>query len=225
MPNSIYCLRCNSVFISRNLNRKFCCKSCAATYNNKLKKPRSEESRKKTSLTMNRLHAEGIIVPKKGNNKEVKYAGPYTRIARKNCTNCNKEFWAAKAKVTCSDFCRHQRSAFNNVKKQHIKYFNKFDNENVFLHSNWEVVIADWLDHQNIPWSRPNEILYWTDKEEKKRRYTPDFFIKSVSLYVDVKNPIKMIQEKDKLDILTNHYNLLVGNIKQCQQGIMAALL
>lgn len=225
MSKNIYCLNCNFNFISKNSNRKFCCKSCAASYNNKLRKPRTEESKKKTSVTMTRLISEGIIIPKKGNNKERKYIGPYTPIKRKNCTNCNKEFWAAKDKVTCSDLCRHERSAFNNVKKQHIKYFNRFDNEYVFLHSNWEVIVADWLDNENISWSRPKKILYWIDKEKKKRRYTPDFFIKRVNLYVDVKNPIKIIQEKEKIKILKNNYNLLIGNIEECQRGIMAALL
>jgi len=32
-------------------------------------------------------------------------------------------------------------------------------------------------------------------------------------------------QEKEKLNILKNNYNLLIGNIEECQQGIMAALL
>ena len=31
--------------------------------------------------------------------------------------------------------------------------------------------------------------------------------------------------EKEKLKILTDNYNLIVGNIEQCQQSILAALL
>ena len=225
MPKNIYCLNCNSSFISKKLNRKFCSSSCSASYNNKLRSPRTEESKKKTSYTLNRLLSEGILVPKKGNNKEIKYIGPYTPIKRKKCTNCNKQFWAARSKVTCSDMCRHERSAFNNVRKQHIEHYNRFDDEVVFLHSNWEVIIATWLDKQNIAWSRPKEILYWVDKTNKKRRYTPDFFIKKAELYVDVKNPIKIIQEKEKLNVLKNNYNLVIGNINECQTSILAALL
>ena len=225
MKEPSICNHCSSIIKYESRKNKFCCKSCAALYNNKNRSPRTENSKKKTSLTIKRLISEGIIIPKKGKNKKRKYIGPYTPIKRKKCTNCNKEFWAAKDKVTCSDLCRHERSAFNNVKKQHIKYFNRFDNEYIFLHSNWEVVIADWLNDKNIPWSRPKEVLYWIDKDEKRRRYTPDFLIKSIDLYVDVKNPLKISQEKEKLKILTDNYNLIVGNIEQCQQGILAALL
>ena len=219
------CNHCNSILDYKSRSKKFCCKSCAASYNNKNRSPRTEDSKKKTSLTINRLLKEGKIIPKKGNNKEIKYIGPYTPIKRKKCTNCNKEFWAAGAKVTCSDLCRHERSAYNNVRKQHIKFFNCFDQEYVFLHSNWEIIIAKWLEEQNISWSRPKEVLYWYDKENKKRRYTPDFFIKKINLYVDVKNPLKISQEKEKLNILKSNYNLLIGNIEECQEGILAALL
>lgn len=225
MSNNIYCLHCNATITSKKHCAKFCSRSCAASFNNKLRSPRTKESKNKTASTIKKLLLDGKIIPRKGNYKEIKYIGPYTPIKRKICTNCSKLFWAANNKVTCSEQCRHERSAFNNVKKQHIAFFNPFDREIVLLHSNWEVIVANWLNDNNIEWSRPSVILHWVDKQNNKRRYTPDFFIKKIELYVDVKNPLKILQEQEKIHALTTAYSLLVGNIDECKNGIMAALL
>lgn len=222
---NIYCQNCGVCFTTRETKAKFCSRSCAGTYNNSYRPQRTEESKRKTSTTILNAIASGKLIPRKGNCKEIIYFGPYTKVKMRECTHCKKNFWAARDRVTCSDECRRERSTYNNVKKQHIAYFNIFDNEHIHLHSNWEVIIADWLTENNIPWSRPYQILYWTDENNKQRRYTPDFVIKSIGLYVDVKNPLKMKQDKQKLDILTKNYNLLVGDIEQCKEGIMAALL
>lgn len=225
MSRNIYCAFCATSFATKESKQRFCSRSCATSYNNAQRIPRTSTSKQKTSSTIREKIATGEIVPRKGNCKEIIYIGPFTKIRRKQCTHCSQSFWAAGDKVTCSDACRRERSTYNNVKKQHIPYFNPFDNEHVHLHSNWEVVIADWLTTKQIPWSRPREILYWVDKDGKRRRYTPDFLIHEVGLYVDVKNPFKIQQEREKLKTLTTNYNLIVGNIEECKIGIMAALL
>lgn len=81
------------------------------------------------------------------------------------------------------------------------------------MHSNWEVQIANWLIEHNINWSRPIKTLTWYDDMNTKRRYTPDFFIPSLNLYVDVKNPLKIKQDKRKIEILMSIYNLLIDDL------------
>jgi hypothetical protein len=165
----------------------------------------------------------GQLNPAVPKSKKI-YVGPHTKVKYKLCTHCQNGFWAtSRYCVTCSPECRYQRSAFNNVKKQHIKFYNRFEKQTVTLHSNWEVIVAEWLDTNNIEWARPKQSLAWNDGI-KNRRYTPDFFIVKNSLFVDVKNPLKVKQDALKLSILKKKYNLLVGNIDECKQGILATL-
>lgn len=210
------CKNCQSDLKSKN-QKKFCSKSCAAKYNNKKRKPRSIESRTKTSKTIRRLIKNNVItVP----SKPILYWGEHTKISRKNCTNCQKAFWATGYKRCCSPECKHARCAFNNVKKTHIKYWNEFDEEYIDLHSTWEVIIADWLTESNIKWSRPHKTLTWIDKNGKTYRYLPDFLIHEIKLYVDVKNPLKMKQDAEKIAILISEYNLIVGSIDETKSFI-----
>ena len=48
---------------------------------------------------------------------------------------------------------------------------------------------------------------------KKERTYLPDFFLLKYNLYLDVKNPIKQIQDKSKILQLKNLLSLEVGDI------------
>lgn len=54
------------------------------------------------------------------------------------------------------------------------------------LKGSWEVIVAMWLDHNDIEWvSEPEGFDYiW---EEKKHTYFPDFYIKEYNVYLEVK--------------------------------------
>lgn len=49
--NKKQCLNCDLYLVFENRKGKFCSKSCSASYNNKLRKPRSEESKSKTRIS------------------------------------------------------------------------------------------------------------------------------------------------------------------------------
>lgn len=54
------------------------------------------------------------------------------------------------------------------------------------LHCKWELLYAQWLDSQKINWIRPKdrfEYIY----QNKKRYYTPDFYLPKTEEYVEVK--------------------------------------
>jgi hypothetical protein len=54
------------------------------------------------------------------------------------------------------------------------------------FHGQWEVKYAKYLDSCNIKWRRPTEKFQY-EFEEKKRYYTPDFFLIDTNEYVEIK--------------------------------------
>lgn len=54
--NPAVCKQCNNSIEYDKRNNQFCSKSCSATFNNARRAPRSEESRKRTSISMKKLH-------------------------------------------------------------------------------------------------------------------------------------------------------------------------
>lgn len=68
-----YCLRCGSELTGSQ--NKFCSSSCAATYNNLRRKPRTEESKKRTSNSI-KLHYDNFGRKSK-NGKQCKICGEY----------------------------------------------------------------------------------------------------------------------------------------------------
>jgi hypothetical protein len=59
-------------------------------------------------------------------------------------------------------------------------YFNKYDQVNITLQSTWELIIAEWLDANNVAWQRPVNRIKWIDTTlNKTRTYLPDFWLVS----------------------------------------------
>jgi hypothetical protein len=54
------------------------------------------------------------------------------------------------------------------------------------LHGLWEVAYAKYLDANNIEWARPIEKFEY-EFENKKRYYTPDFYLIRENLYIEIK--------------------------------------
>lgn len=87
-----------------------------------------------------------------------------------------------------------------------------------WMHSSWETVFAKWCDANNISWTKrvPYFHYVWNGKD---RKYFPDFYIKEMDLYVEVKG-----YETDRDIVKWNSVpNLLVvkeREINQIKQGI-----
>lgn len=54
------------------------------------------------------------------------------------------------------------------------------------LHGKWELAYAQWLDKQNIKWIRNKQHFDYIF-ENKKRRYTPDFYLPDTDEYIEIK--------------------------------------
>jgi len=91
------CLQCGK----ETTNNKFCSNSCAATYNNSRKLPRSAESRKKTSDK-----TKGIYRGKPASIKEKlkdQVVGPYTRVYLCTCKFSGIKWYSTTVKTVFPD--------------------------------------------------------------------------------------------------------------------------
>lgn len=92
-----YCLNCGAE-ISRE--RKFCSKSCAASYNNKKRGKRSNETKSKISLSLIATNFEKLKCAGRRNDRLKRYE--YLRV----CENCGKDFYTSKkGQKFCSVKC------------------------------------------------------------------------------------------------------------------------
>lgn len=213
------CLNCKK---SIDNKKKFCSSSCSATYNNKLRAKRSEESRLNTSTAMkNSQKAKNSCLPE--NIKKRTEKSNQTRLlngtsAKKEkeliCTICKKKFLSIKKPsghfpTLCSDECylKMKKSNSTGIKRHHYKGL-QFD-------SKWEIKIAEYLDEKNIIWIQPKTAIEWIDKRNKKRKYFPDFYLPDYNLYLDPKNPFIIQLQQEKLSYISTRINLFYGNLSE----------
>lgn len=198
-----HCLNCGK----ESSNPKFCSKSCAAIFNNKNRSPESREAQRRSILkTFNKPYKEKS--KKDPVMSAIKTNIKFTLVSQ--CTYCKKYFDYSKRKsTTCSDKCFLDVKLKINAKGTRIKY------KDYILDSLWELRIAQYLDELNFKWSRPTDALEWRDKRNHKRKYFPDFYLPEYNLYLDPKNPIVMIKQKEKVDyFLSNFDNIIIGNVE-----------
>lgn len=55
--------------------------------------------------------------------------------------------------------------------------------------------------------------IKWVDKNQKERRYYPDFYLIDFDVYLDPKNPYVMDRDKEKLEIVCKQISLIFGDI------------
>jgi hypothetical protein len=66
------------------------------------------------------------------------------------------------------------------AKRMHHNY------NGIDLHGSWELNYAKWLDNNNIKWERCKRSFSYLF-ENKRRRYTPDFFLPESNEYIEIK--------------------------------------
>lgn len=210
--------------MSKTSKSKFCSKSCAATFNN-TGRVRSKDSKDNISKIMKAGIKSGKIPKGKPTVRWI-YLYPYTRIYGYNpsCNHCNKPFWQISYKQhCCSTICRDNIRSQNKCRKKQIVFFNEYEGKNIILQSTWEEIIANWLTSNNIRWKRPDNRFKWFDITlDKNRTYLPDFFLIDYNVYLDVKNPIKQIEDADKISQLLSLLPLYVGDITEVKQYVVA---
>jgi len=128
MSETIYCLHCGNLIYSK-YSKKFCNSSCAASFNNSNRAPRSKESRLKTSLSMK------ASLPEKF---------PYTKITFNKCIICDREFFHKGPKKTCSNTCLNKRMKIIGTNNLRIRRA-KGENFSFRRKSHLEMAFEKWL--------------------------------------------------------------------------------
>jgi hypothetical protein len=228
------CLYCNIILLHKN--NKFCSKSCAAKFNNKV---RSKESREQQKITLAKTLE---------NFKEENEIYQYTEVYANICEECDKLFYAKTQRRNCSkqcqsNLCSKQKNGIKigspdfyagkptkaYLKKQgkighttHPKYEMKNGNT-ITLGSSWELTIAKELDSLDIDWIRPSS-LPWFDLSGQKHSYFSDFYLPKYDIYLDPKNPIKIQTDKEKLDYFEDKIVLFYGEPKDIMDKVKSYL-
>ena len=142
------------------------------------------------------------------------------------CKNCQVSFYVygrANLRKTCSKdcavMCSVGRRKYQNGSRKPEYYYNKWQNQQVLLDSSWELKVAKELDKNNVMWYRP-EPMRWVDQSGKSRLYYPDFYIPSLNVYLDPKNPYCMKMDEYKMTEISKNVNIKYGHIDMIMEYI-----
>jgi hypothetical protein len=203
------CSICSKKFITSNAkkSKKFCSKICANNYS------RQFVDKQKISKSLK-------LAWKRGDFDKLKSKLKVNKKYKLTCTICNKAFLNRLQKTkTCSKKCFLELLSNQSRKNPNCggeTNYKKFIYKNVYMDSSWEVNLAKFLDLNDIEWKRSKKFVFlWTDKNNKKRRYYPDFYLPKYNLYLDPKN--KFLLEKDEFKlkqvIKENTIDLIYGSL------------
>ena len=106
--------------------------------------------------------------------------------------------------------CRHSESMKTAVKEHPMSYSCNFVNgrtprleyNGVILNGNWELIVAKYLDINNIKWERPS-IPFEYSWENKTHLYYPDFYLPEYDIYLEVKG-YERERDKCKWKVVSN---------------------
>lgn len=217
------CKECTCALDYEHRKNKFCSNSCAALFNNKNRKPRSIESREKTSNAL-----KGKLKPRRiiDNSKHVLFC----RISWNQCPVCNTMFYSKGwgiplkccGKTECVVHLKVGNRPYKNGRRKIFYYFNKHQCKEVMLESTWEYELAKWLDTNNIKWIRPTYIKWFDSVKNKERLYYPDFYLPDIDLFLDPKNPTAMKIDAYKMSQVEKIIPIVYGNLDKIKQSIMS---
>lgn len=220
--NPKYCLNCNEQIF--NYSKTFCNHSCAASYTNVLKGPRSQECRDKISKTL----TKPIIT------------------VEKTCPECDNVF-LTKKNTFCSQLCsrrnalkqnhikgvsKETRLKISNTRKQLFKdnklqvtggairskgsWHNTWFGKKVYLRSQNEINYANILDSKKINYTVENLRIEYFDTEQNTYRISiPDFYLPKSNMIVEVKSTYTLKIGKQNLrnkikEYLNLNYNVMI---------------
>ena len=97
----------------------------------------------------------------------------------------------------------------------------KYKYNNVSLDGSWELLVAQYLDFNNIKWERPHKGFEYIWNNDK-HTYYPDFYLTDYNMYIEVKgfeterdyikwkslSNLIIIKRKEIGDIKNNQYNI-----------------
>ncbi len=147
--------------------------------------------------------------------------GRYKTTKQKKCSYCGKQFASTRTspiyhtwRSTCSDECFIQTKHRNARGNKRILFDGRrYD-------SQWEVQMVQFFKERKIVFEFPSPIP-WTDANGKTHKYFPDFYLPKLNVYVDPKNPVVILQQREKLSVVSKLIPLLYGDIQTLQERLV----
>lgn len=198
------CKKCGNKFEPVKGLKSYCSLTCRNS------RTWTEEDKRKKSLA-------SLRSPKAAAARERRAAARWKDHDKDNqvklvkCTNCNDTFESKRNPsgwypTICSETCKIS------VKKKNFKG-RKFVYKGIEMDSSWEVSIAKHLDKLGIEWTRPAPLNF-------DFKYYPDFYLPEYNVYLDPKNPLRIEQQKERLDIIQTHIHLIYGSVSKIKKEI-----
>ena len=224
------CANCLTAIPYSKKQNKFCCKSCAGMFNNRIRHEsgwtRSEESRKQTSISAKKFFAQ-LTSEEKALRKVSKPVRPKNPEVEFTCPHCNTTkmipYIKRRMKTCGSDDCKIYASVgirnYKNGRRIITWLYNPYEDKEVLLESSWEVTIAKLLIEKKIEWIRP-KFIKWIDATGITRRYFPDFYLPKFDMYLDPKNAWGMANSKAKMLAVSNKINIVYGELQLVEDYI-----
>lgn len=170
--------------------------------------PWTTELRKKQSERMFEINK---TKPKRFHTEEVK-KNQSVRMFERNKTMWTPEFREKHSKKM-QEVVKEKPQSYLcgnlNGRTKWIEYKDSYGT-NIKLNGSWEVLVAEFLNKENINWSRPT-LGFEYKWENKKHIYFPDFYLNDYDIYIEVKG-FERERDKAKLQAFTKKIILLKNN-------------
>ena len=208
------CNICNEEISFERRNNIFCSSSCGAISSNKSRTKESREKQRKSILTYYNVEFYPFIKKEKSKTHILKDA---IKVSFPSCEVCDSLFcskgWSRNRK-TCSYECAETLKSLKSIRTKRYSY------KGIQMQSVWEIELAKFLDGLNIKWIRPKHVK-WIDKDNKIRKYFPDFYLEDFGIYLDPKNPYVQKLDDYKIRQVKKEINVFVGILDECKKFII----
>ena len=216
-----HCKECKKQFDCKPCEKKaFCSSSCGAKSSNRNRALNHNEVFLKISDGCKKAYIEGKLTGlKKGIEFTKSKAKP---LVHKVCPTCGNNFtimkWQENAgiKKYCSKKCCQKRPGQGGYRPGSVRnfksgWYNSPIAGKVWLDSSYEFVVAEYLDEKKYQWIRNTNGFPYIKKEngiEKDANYVPDFYIKSLDLWIETKGYF-VENDQRKLDAFPHRIKLI----------------
>ena len=199
------------------------CKHCSLNFNKSSTSERANHTRwchknpKRPSYGSGcsgaQLNTAEAIAKRRLSIKKAYADGKYDHVNRKGKTLGFRHTDETKALMSQKALASKHRRLLRSIRE-----YVKKDGTIVMLDSSWEEALAKRLDDIGVEWIRPKDPISYIAADDKTHNYFPDFYLPKYDIYLDPKNPIAVIAQKDKLDCLRKiMYNLiLIETLDEC---------
>lgn len=209
------CKQCTKEFESARITRapKFCSFECRDQSYTKIKSFKCEQCAIEVSANSRSIKDNRKFCSQSCANewKKVAYCGKKIEYIKVNCKECNKELERQPSKiytknVFCDKTCKGKWIAENiliNVKsKMHREAFTS--KGKIIFRSRWEIAfVKDYLDLNNLQWQYEPKTFTLSNGQ----KYTPDFYMKDLNQWVEIKGSDKRKQKnRYKADLFSKDF-------------------